>query len=161
MRATTRLAWRVLGLAAFGATAALAVMFSSHAPVNARLTSAGKPSAVPVCAQSAVRIWAAADRIEFTNPSAATCEVSGYPAVRAAGNAAPMVIRLAATPVVVMLRRGATAHAALRVLATGCRHEIIVSGLRVGLPGNPPSDYVGYSARGCSVNIGAIAPGRA
>lgn len=160
MRATTGLAWRVLGLAAFGATAALAVIFSSHAPVGARLTSAGKPSGVPACAQSSVRVWAAPDRLEFTNPSAVACQLSGYPTVQT-GIAAVVASRLIEPPVVVTLRQGATAHAEVRVRSGGCQRQVAIAGLRVGLPGHLAASYVKYRARGCSVNIGAIRPGRA
>jgi hypothetical protein len=160
MRATTGLAWRMLGFAAFGATAVLAVIFSSHAPVGARLTSAGKPNGVPACAQSSVRVWVAPHRLEFTNPSAAACELTGYPTV-ATGIAAAAVGRLIEPPVVVTLRQGATAHAEVRMRASGCQRQVTIAGLRVGLPGQLATSYVRYRARGCSVNIGAIQPGRA
>lgn len=159
MRATARLAWRVGGFAAFGATAALAVILSGHAPTPARLISVGKPSGVPACTQSAVRIWTAHDRLEFTNPSAAACELAGYPTVRT-GSAALAVGRLISPPAVVTLRQGATAHAVVQVPASGCQHLAAVAGLRVGLPGRMATRYVGYRVHGCLVNVGAIQPGR-
>ncbi|MGD0561121.1 MAG: DUF4232 domain-containing protein [Streptosporangiaceae bacterium] len=125
----------------------------------ARLISVGKPSGVPACAPSGVRIWAALDRLEFTNPSAAACELTGYPTVRT-GNAAMTVGRLTSPPAVVTLRRGATAHAVMQVPAGGCQHLAVIAGLRVGLPGHLATRYVGYPVHGCSVNVGAIQPGR-
>jgi hypothetical protein len=61
-----RLAWRAAGVAAFGATAALAVMLSSHAPTRASLISARdaggghnhpRTSAVARCTDAAIDVW--------------------------------------------------------------------------------------------------------
>jgi hypothetical protein len=201
MRATSRLAWRLLALAAFGATAALAVAGSSRAPVHARLIVAGRPSTsvdgprVPRCAESSLRVWVGQRvhggiDLEFTNVSRATCELSGYPNVAAydvrhpgnaagqPGNAAGQLGnaagqfgnaagRLASATPAVVLRPGATAHAAVELSVTGCR-PAIAGGLRVGLPGHPAARSISYSVRVCAaggtrepvfLRVGAIQPG--
>ena len=98
--------WRVAAAAAFGATAAVAVILTRGAPVNAALTAEGaggahaspsasaRPAAAPArCAVTGLRIalgpgsrvTAGVTRyaLEFTNVSGAACTLSGYPQVAA------------------------------------------------------------------------------
>jgi hypothetical protein len=158
MRTATRLAWRVAGVAAFGATAALAVVLSSHVPSHVRLDSAGSPARVPACARPAVLIRALPGRLEFTNSSAAACELRGYPTTVAAEPVTDG--RLASPVVVVTLRRGTSAYAALAVSDRGCQHPAMIGVLRVRLPGDQSYSYLSYRARACSVRVGAFQPGR-
>lgn len=118
MRASGRLGWRVAAVAAFAATAALAVTLSRGAPMRAALTSAKHPTGTtaragaartraagtPRCATSRLHIsvgTAASTgartlrvtqyRLEFTNESGAACVLSGYPQVAAyRGDGAPV-----------------------------------------------------------------------
>ncbi|MGH3247058.1 MAG: DUF4232 domain-containing protein, partial [Trebonia sp.] len=107
MRARANLGWRLATVAAFGATAALAVTLSRGAPTNAALTSqkgpgtqhpaataTARPAAVAApCAVSGLRIslgegarvTAEITRypLDFTNVSDAPCTLSGYPQVAA------------------------------------------------------------------------------
>jgi hypothetical protein len=173
MSASARVAWRVTTVAAFAATAALAVVLSRGAPMRAALTSArnaGHDAAAvahqdrpePECRISSLRIWVdSAGRlaVEFTNTSSATCTLSGYPEVAAnqangvqVGNAAgrdtgASVRRIA-------LARGATAHAALAENASAfpaasCR-PVSAAGLRVVLPGQSAARYVRHAVVACS-----------
>ncbi len=109
MRTSVRLGWRIAAIAAFAATAALAVTLTQGGPMRAALTSAKNAThaaraaraaqeraAAPRCAVSRLRIsvgTAASTgasalrvtryRLEFTNVSGATCTLSGYPEVAA------------------------------------------------------------------------------
>lgn len=163
MTTATRLAWRVAGFAAFGATAALAVILSSYAPSHVSLDSVRSSTRVPACARSAVLIEALPDRLEFTNSAARACELTGYPAAEAAESteaaesAAPVTAgRLASRVVMVTLRHGTSAYATLRVSARGCPHPATIGMLRVRLPGERSYSSVDYRARACSLRVGAF-----
>jgi hypothetical protein len=154
MVTATRLAWRVAGFAAFGATAALAVALSSHGPASMNLVSVGGSTTLPACARSAVQITALADRLEFTNSAAMSCELTGYPATELPGAVAGG--RLASPVVMVTLRRGTSAYARLEVSDRGCRHPAMIGVLGVRLPGDQAYSYIGYRAHACSVWVGAF-----
>ena len=101
MRASARLGWRIAAVVVFGVTAALAVVLTRGAPMNAALTEARHPghpgqagqgaalSAAP-CASSGLRISIGAGpqaatsyRLDFTNTSRSSCTLAGYPVVAA------------------------------------------------------------------------------
>jgi hypothetical protein len=177
-----RLAWRAAGVVAFGATAALAVVLSSHAPMRASLISASGPggghghprtSAAGRCTDAAIDVWvgvgaARPNRVdlEFTNVSHSACELRGYPGVAAgqpgqpgAAGAARQAIKPArrspATVSAVIVRPGETAHAVADLAPGGCR---AAGGLRVGLPADRSTPYM---LRLCSapLRVGPVEPG--
>jgi len=101
MRASAPLGWRIAAVVVFGVTAALAVVLTRGAPMNAALTEARHPghpgqagqgaahSAAP-CASSGLRISIGAGpqaatsyRLDFTNTSRSSCTLAGYPVVAA------------------------------------------------------------------------------
>jgi hypothetical protein len=177
MRAAVPLAWRAAGIAAFGATAALAVILSSHVPMRASLISASNPGddharpvAVGRCADAAIDVWvgvgAAAPGqvdLEFTNVSRSACELRGYPGVVAASagsagsavKAAKPAGRSPATVSAVIVQPGQTAHAVADLPPSGCRAD---GGLRVGLPADRSTPY---TLRLCSapLRVGPVEPG--
>jgi hypothetical protein len=154
MRTATRLVWRVAGIAAFGATAALAVAFSGQGPAHVSLATASGP--VPVCARSALLIRALPDRLEFTNSATGSCGLTGYPAT--ATQDAVLAGHVASPVLTVTLRHGTTAYAALVVSDRGCRHPEMIGVLGVRLPGDSAYSYVDYRTRACSVRVGAFQP---
>jgi hypothetical protein len=147
MRRYGQIGWRMVAIAAFVGTAALAVVLT-RAPGN---TVAALPSEFsgPACAASGLEAWlgaAATDRagtglshgggtyytLEFTNVAHQTCRLYGYPEVSAyqastvtgqnpaAGSqvGSAAVRDTSVRPQPVMLAPGATAHAVLRVVLT-------------------------------------------
>ncbi|HSZ40395.1 MAG TPA: DUF4232 domain-containing protein [Trebonia sp.] len=140
---SSRLAWRVAAVAAFAATAVLAVALSRGAPMDtASFVSAGSgisatqgpaPRGMSAQATSATRCDASRLRIrvsgggpamryavEFTNVSPSTCTLTGYPSVSAYGARGAQVGNAAArdTSAVrrIVLAPGASADA--RVVAS-------------------------------------------
>ncbi len=139
MRAGASLSWRIATAVAFGATAALAVIVSRGAHVDAALASAKGPGAQHAaagtqqavaarCALSGLRISLGPGArvttvitrypLEFTNVSGAPCTLAGYPEVAAyrgdgvqVGAAAGHDLSVAAHRV--LLAPGQTAHATL------------------------------------------------
>src|SRR5882757_5687829 len=96
MRAGASLGWRIATAVAFGATAALAVILSRGAPVDAALASAKGPGAQHAAARCALsglrislgpgaRVTTVITRypLDFTNVSGAACTLAGYPQVAA------------------------------------------------------------------------------
>ena len=173
MRASVRLGWRVAAIAAFAATAALAVTLSRGAPMPAALTSARdvtkQHAATPRCATSRLHIsvgTAASTgasalgvtryRVEFTNVSGATCALSGYPEVAAyrsdgtvVGNAAVLDTTVAARRV--LLAPGESAHAAVVAsVSPGACRPVIAAGLRVVPPGQSQARYIGHALKACA-----------
>jgi hypothetical protein len=145
MRRYGHIGWRMVAIAAFIGTAALAVVLT-RAPGNTVAALSSEFSG-PACAASGLEAWlgaAATDRagtglshqggtsytLEFTNVSHQTCRLYGYPQVSAyqastvtgQNPAAGRQIGRAAIrdtsvrPRPVMLAPGATAHAVLRVV---------------------------------------------
>jgi hypothetical protein len=181
MRASVRLGWRVAAIAAFAATAALAVTLSRGAPMHAALTSARhvhpQPvAAAPRCATSRldISVGTAAStgasalgvtryRLEFTNVSGATCALSGYPEVAAyredgaqVGNAAVLDTTVAARRV--LLAPGESAHAAvIASVSRGACRPVVAAGLRVVPPGQSQARYIGHALIVCSA-AGPAAP---
>jgi hypothetical protein len=161
------IAWRAVAVVAFVGTAALAVTLT-RAPVRSNNANLSANLSQNPCATSGLDAWlglAAAgsahatgngDRIpaggtaytlEFTNVSARTCSLYGYPEVSAyAGTPAAgtqiggsAVRDTSIRPQPVTLEPGATAHAVLRVgtdqfQTTTCA-QVTASELRVILPG--------------------------
>ena len=174
MRASVRLGWRVAAIAAFAATAALAVTLSRGAPMPAALTTAKHvakqhAATTPRCAPSRLRIsvgtaastGASAPgvtryRLEFTNVSSATCALSGYPEVAAyrsdgtvVGNAAVLDTTVAARRV--LLAPGESAHAAVVAsVSPGTCRPVIAAGLRVVPPGQSQARYIGHALKACA-----------
>jgi hypothetical protein len=169
MRAGASALWRVAAAAAFGATAAVAVILTRGAPVNAALTAEGtggvhasaaaQPSAVTArCSVTGLRIslgpgtrvTAAVTRytVEFTNVSRAACTLTGYPLVTAYRGDGIQVGPAAARDASAVTRRvllapGQTAHAVLDASVPGARcRPVRVSGLRVVTPGQSTARYV-------------------
>jgi len=173
MRASVRFGWRVAAIAAFAATAALAVTLSRGAPMPAALTTARHvtkqhAAATPRCATSRLHIsvgTAASTgasalgvtryRLEFTNVSGATCALSGYPQVAAyrdgaqVGNAAVLDTTDAARRV--LLAPGESAHAAvIASVSPGACRPVRAAGLRVVPPGQSEARYIGHALTACS-----------
>ena len=168
MRAGASRLWRVATAAAFGATAAVAVILTRGAPLHAALTSDGAGAhasasaratpAAPHCAAGGLRVALGAGRrvsgtvtryaLEFTNVSGAACTLAGYPEVAAyrgdgvqVGPAAARGSAVAAGRV--QLAPGQTAHAVLDVTAPVARcRPVRVSGLSVVVPGAAAARYV-------------------
>ena len=142
-----QIGWRVVAIAAFVGTAALAVVLT-RAPGNVAAALSSDVSG-RACAASGLEAWlgaAGSDRVavgvshgagmsytlEFTNVSHQACRLYGYPEVsayqdgpmagqnEAAGGqiGGPAVRDLSVRPKPVMLAPGATAHAVLRVVLT-------------------------------------------
>jgi hypothetical protein len=145
MRRYGQIGWRMVAIAAFVGTAALAVVLT-RAPVNTVAAMSSDLSG-RACAASGLEAWlgaAATDRagaglshradasytLEFTNVSHQTCRLYGYPEVSvyrsgpatgpdpAAGSqiGRAAVRDTSVRPRPVMLAPGATAHAVLRVV---------------------------------------------
>jgi Protein of unknown function (DUF4232) len=129
------IASRVVAVVAFAGTAALAVALT-HAPARpARATLSSTMTSGP-CAASGLRAWLGLGStgastgtiftLEFTNVSARTCSLYGYPQVSAyAGSPAAgtqigsaAVRDTAVRPRSVTLTPGATAHSVLRLAGT-------------------------------------------
>ena len=151
MRAGASRLWRIGTAAAFGATAAVAVIATRGAPINAALTSDGagvhassSARAAPVisrCALAGLRVSLGAGTrvagpqaagsvtryaLEFTNVSGAPCTLTGYPQVAAYRGddvqVGPAAARgSAAAAGRVLLAPGRSAHALLDVAAPVAR----------------------------------------
>jgi hypothetical protein len=182
MRAGASVGWRIATVVAFGATAALAVILSRGAPVDAALASAQGPKAqhtaagtrlsAPTgrCASSGLRIslgrgarvTTAVTRypLDFTNVSSAPCTLTGYPEVTAyegdkvpVGTAAGRDQSVAARRIV--LAPGQTAHATLDAAVPAARcGPVRATGLRVVPPGQKGVRYVRRALTACT----AVAP---
>jgi len=178
MRARASLGWRIATAMAFGATAALAVVLSRGASMDAALTSAKGADAqhtaastrpVPAVARCALaslrvslgagaRVTPATTRypLNFTNVSRAPCTLAGYPEVTIyrgdgvqVGAAAGRDRSVAARPV--LLAPGQTAHANLdiSVPAARCR-PARATGLRVVAPGQAAARYLRRPLTACT-----------
>jgi hypothetical protein len=176
MRAGASRLWRIATAAAFGATAAVAVILTRGAPINAALTSdgagahapasAGATSVPPHCALSGLRVsLGAATRmagpvtryaLEFTNVSGTACTLAGYPQVAAyRGDGVPVGPAAArggsAAASRVLLAPGQTAHAVLDVAAPVARcRPVRASGLSVTAPGAAGARYVKRALTTCA-----------
>jgi uncharacterized protein DUF4232 len=153
MRRYGQIGWRMVAIAAFIGTAALAVVLT-RAP-GSTVAALSSEYAGPACAASGLEAWlgaAATDRagtglsheggtyytLEFTNVSDQTCRLYGYPEV-SAYQASPVAGQNAAAggqigraavrdtsvrPKPVMLAPGATAHAVLQVVVTASTQPV-------------------------------------
>jgi hypothetical protein len=136
----------------------------------ASLAKGGSVAARPSCVTSGLVVWlntagnGAAGSIYynlyFTNLSAHTCNLRGYPEVSAVDLFGRRVGRAASResvqkPTVVTLRREATAAAVLRIAdaanftASACR-EATAAGLRVYPPGQARSKLIPFPFKVCS-----------
>jgi Protein of unknown function (DUF4232) len=169
-------AWRVIAVVAFAGTAALAVTLT-HVP---RPAAVSLDSAGSTCAPSGLQAWlglgnagtvpgsaarsaGASYTLEFTNVSARSCSLYGYPAVSAyagsqvsgtqIGSAATRDTAIRPQPVV--LAPGATAHAVLSVTGTSnfqptaCA-QVTAPELRVMLPDQVQAMLVPIRLAACS-----------
>ena len=174
---SSRFAWRIAAVAAFAATATLAVTLSRGAPVDASFVSARQgisahqgisathEASGPRCAMSRLRIRVNGDErtlryaVEFTNVSAGKCTLTGYPSVSAystadgqVGKAAGRDPSAAVSPVV--LAPGASADA--RVIASPATfpnsrcHPVTADGLRIVAPGETDGRDVRHMLPACS-----------
>lgn len=178
MRTGASLGWRVAAAVAFGATAALAVVLSRGAPMDAALTSANgvnarhatakpqKPMVIARCTASGLRISLGSGArvstattrypLDFTNVSGAPCVIAGYPEVMAyrgdgaqVGDAADQ--EPSAGPGRVVLGPGQTAHAALDAAVPAARcGPVRATGLRVVTPGQAAARYVRRALTACA-----------
>jgi hypothetical protein len=148
------------------------------------LAKAGSVAAAPSCLTSGLVIWldtagngAAGSvyyNLYFTNLSARSCRLRGYPRVAAVNLAGRQVGRAArresvGKPTTVTLQRGATAAAILRIVdaanftASAC-HEATAAGLRVYPPGQARSKMIPFPFKACSLtgvsvlSVRALAP---
>jgi hypothetical protein len=164
MRAGVRLGLRLTTAAAFGATAALAVLVTSAGPVGpapapVSASASGQPALAAGCGASRLRIFvgpgdrvsAAVTRyaVDFTNVSAAACTLGGYPSVAAYQGdgvqvGAAAVRDPSGTAGRVLLGPGQTAHASLDAARPQPRcRPVRAAGLRVVVsPGEPPLRYI-------------------
>src|SRR5690348_65842 len=182
MRAGAGAGWRIATIVAFGATAALAVILSRGAPMDAALASAQGPKAqhAPAgtrpsaatgrCASSGLRIslgrgaqvTTAVTRypLDFTNVSGAPCTLAGYPEVTAyQGNKVPVGAAAGRDQSVaarsIVLAPGQTAHATLDAAVPAARcGPVRATGLRVVTPGQKGAHYVRRPLTACT----AVAP---
>ncbi len=102
--------------------------------------------------------------IEFTNTSAVSCTMSGYPAVSFTTGASGTQIGAAAVPdravkaVSVLLSPGGQAHAWLQVLSAGnypaakCR-PATAAGLRIDLPGAAAPNFIRHQFAACAAEV--------
>jgi hypothetical protein len=177
MRAGASLSWRIATAVAFGATAALAVIVSRGAHVDAALTSANGPGAQHAaagpqqagaarCAMSGLRISLGPGarvttvitryRLDFTNVSGAPCTLVGYPEVTAYRDNGVQVGAAAGhdrsvTAHRVLLRPGQTAHATLDASVPAARcGPVRATGLRVVAPGQAAARYVRRPLTACT-----------
>jgi hypothetical protein len=175
-------AWRLVAVAAFAATAALAVVLAK-APGPLSLER-GTPESAALSADTIActtagldaRIGAGPERgsaaasgftprveyftLEFTNVSHRTCVLEGYPHVdvyvgsRQVGS--PATLDTAVRPRTVTLVPGATAQATLRYTGTGtfgrACHRIIPSWLRVAPPGQRAGALFPWRNPACAHN---------
>ena len=177
MRAGVSLSWRIAAALAFGATAALAVIVSRGAPVDAALTSANGTGAQHAaagaqqpgtarCAMSGLRISLGPGArvtnvitrypLDFTNVSGAPCTLVGYPEVTAYRDNGVQVGAaaghdLSVTAHRVLLRPGQTAHATLDAAVPAARcGPVRATGLRVVTPGQAAARYVRRTLTACT-----------
>jgi len=178
MRAGAGAGWRIATIVAFGATAALAVILSRGAPMDAALASAQGPKAqhAPAgtrpsaatgrCASSGLRIslgrgaqvTTAVTRypLDFTNVSGAPCTLAGYPEVTAyQGNKVPVGAAAGRDQSVaarsIVLAPGQTAHATLDAAVPAARcGPVRATGLRVVTPGQKGARYVRRPLTACT-----------
>jgi Protein of unknown function (DUF4232) len=174
------IAWRVIAVAAFAGTAALAVTLT-RAPVGGQSTL-WSDSALSTCAVSGLKAWiglapsgsAGSEgevqapggtiyTLEFTNVSARPCGMYGYPDVSAYAGTPGAGTQIGAAaahdksvrPQPVVLAPGATAHSVLRVAGAGSLQQtacgrVTAPELRVTLPESRRPAFVPARLVACS-----------
>src|SRR5579859_2224255 len=166
MGGRARFAWRLGAVAAFAATAALAVTLNRGAPPHAALTAAKGSVArhariVARCATAGLRISLGPDAtgvsypLEFTNVSGVPCTLNGYPEVAAYDAEHDQVGDVAGRDLSVTARRillapGQSAHASVNALSAGRCRRVRAAGLRVIPPGQTAPRYVGRAVTVCA-----------
>jgi Protein of unknown function (DUF4232) len=165
MRAGARTSWRLATVAAFGATAVLAVTLSARVPGGTALQSSSAQAPVAQCALSGLRIsigpGALAGQVtryavQFTNVSRASCTLAGYPQVTPyrgdhvrVGATASADMSVAASRV--LLTPGQTAHASLdAAIATARCRPVQAAGLSVNVTAGSGPRYVRRPLRVCA-----------
>jgi hypothetical protein len=182
---STTAARRVIAVAAAVAAAGLATTSAAFAA-----TSAPSAAATPKCAANAggpsLAVWVAVDQgngaagtiyypLEFTNLSAHSCSLHGFPGVsaidrggRQLGSPAGWDSRTSNT---VILAPGATAHAVLEYhdavigQSPGCHSVSTASELRVYPPDQRTATHAFFDLQACShagpiyIDVGPIQPG--
>jgi len=189
MRAGARLSWQLATVAAFGATAVLAVSLSHGVPAGSVVAPAGdlgaahaQPGVTTRCTVSGLRISVSPGAhltgvvtryaVEFTNVSRAACTLAGYPQVAAyrgdhvqVGEVAAYDTSVAASRI--LLNTGQTAHASLDAAQplAQCR-PVRAAGLRIVVsPGQSVVRYVRRPLTACAaaghnyLHVRAIQPG--
>jgi hypothetical protein len=177
------IAWRVIAVVAFAGTAALAVTLS-HAPAPDNTNLSSNLTRSP-CAASGLQAWlglaatagstsvtGTGDRLmpggtyytlEFTNVSARSCRLYGWPEVAAYAGSQVSGIQIGSAaardtsvrPQPVMLAPGQTAHAVLLVTSTKtfgptvCA-QVTAPELRVTLPDQVRPAFVPFHESACS-----------
>lgn len=175
------IAWRVIAVVAFAGTAALAVTLS-RAPAHSDQASLSSNLTQSPCATSGLQAWlglaattsvtGTGDRLvpgetyytlEFTNVSARSCRLYGWPQVSAYAGSQAGGIQIGSAaardtsvrPQPVMLAPGETAHAVLLVTSTetfqptACA-EVTAPELRVTLPDQVRPAFVPLHLSACS-----------
>jgi hypothetical protein len=152
---------------ALAATAIIAGGGAIAAAVPA--VSASAAAVVPQCATAHLRVWMGVPgdgivgpvhyALELTNTSSSTCTLKGYTLVTAVGPGGTQlgspVARIPATPQVITLATGATAHVNLGIFnaadfnPTTCK-KVNAIGLRVYPPNNTASTIVSFPFAACS-----------
>jgi Protein of unknown function (DUF4232) len=174
------IAWRVIAVVAFAGTAALAVTLT-RVPVRPHHAALSENLTLSPCATSGLEAWlglaenpvtsvgahpdtdATSYTLEFTNVSARSCSLYGYPEVSAYIGQQPSGTQIGSVaahdtsvrPQPVMLAPGQTAHAVLRVTSTGTFQpnacaQVAVAELRVMLPDQLRPAFVPVHLSACS-----------
>jgi Protein of unknown function (DUF4232) len=174
------IAWRVIAVVAFAGTAALAVTLT-RVPVRPDHAALSENLTLSPCATSGLEAWlglaenpvtsvgahpdtdATSYTLEFTNVSARSCSLYGYPEVSAYIGQEPSGTQIGSVaahdtsvrPQPVMLAPGQTAHAVLRVTSTGTFQpnacaQVAVAELRVMLPDQLRPAFVPIHLSACS-----------
>lgn len=169
-----RAAWQVVAIAAFGGTAAVAIVLTRPQPPSLAETGACRPAGLAAWLGVGPGYGSAAEpeavprmsatvnfyyTLEFTNVSGQTCSLYGYPQVLAyAGGhqiGSPATSDRSVLPRTVTLAPDATAHAVLRYTVTASFHaqschQVTVPELRVYPPESKQSVTVPLSLAACS-----------
>jgi hypothetical protein len=160
-----RYAWQLVAVAAFVATAAVAVVVSRpQVPViavtSAECTAAGLHAEVGLAGTPGTAFpWTVYYRLELTNVSGRTCVMDGYPAVQAFTGARPVgspaALDTSVRPVAVTLAPGATAYTLLRYtttdrFGTAMCQQVTVPDLRISPPSEDAGMLVQWRNAACS-----------
>jgi Domain of unknown function (DUF4232) len=151
---------RVSVLAAVAVAAVVAVTSTGASAQSA------SPAAPPRCKTADLEIWLGLGEgggtagsvyypLEFSNVSHRVCALNGFPGVSAVGNRGgqigPGASRNGQSHGTVILGRGATGHAILRVLDAGavCSSPVTATSLKVFPPGATKAQSIDFSFAAC------------